>query len=298
MAAVISQTSLAIDHSLLKKSPVNVSKIPQRSPFRYPGGKTWFVPWLRLWLSSKPKRPQVLLEPFAGGGIISLTAVAEGIVGRAVMVEIDEDVAAVWQIVFSAQATKLAQQIRRFSFDSESVNEVLTRSTTDTLSRAFRTIVKNRAVHGGILAPGSGLIKSGENGKGISSRWYPDTIAERILVASQFRDKIKIFHADGLEILEAHSGRMTCAAFIDPPYTAGGKRAGARLYKHNELDHARLFAIASSHFGDFLMTYDSAPEVADLAYCHGFDVEAIPMKGTHHNLTHELIVGRDLSWLR
>lgn len=35
---------------------------------------------------------------------------------------------------------------------------------------AFCTILKNRIFHGGILAKGSGMIKNGENGKGIASR--------------------------------------------------------------------------------------------------------------------------------
>ncbi len=31
---------------------VNVASVPQRSPFRYPGGKTWLVPRIRQWLKS------------------------------------------------------------------------------------------------------------------------------------------------------------------------------------------------------------------------------------------------------
>jgi DNA adenine methylase len=56
------------------RKPVNVASVPQRSPFRYPGGKTWFVPRLRQWLSYQLKKPRLLIEPFAGGGIVSLTA--------------------------------------------------------------------------------------------------------------------------------------------------------------------------------------------------------------------------------
>src|ERR1700677_2717012 len=48
--------------------PVNVASVPQRSPFRYPGGKTWLVPYIRDWLRSKKTRPARLIEPFAGGG--------------------------------------------------------------------------------------------------------------------------------------------------------------------------------------------------------------------------------------
>jgi hypothetical protein len=50
------------------KRPVNVASVPQRSPFRYPGGKTWLVPYIRDWLGAKKKTPSRLVEPFAGGG--------------------------------------------------------------------------------------------------------------------------------------------------------------------------------------------------------------------------------------
>ena len=38
--------------SLFASRVVNVASVPQRSPFRYPGGNTWLVPYVRLWLSS------------------------------------------------------------------------------------------------------------------------------------------------------------------------------------------------------------------------------------------------------
>jgi len=44
---------------------VNVATVPQRSPLRYPGGKTWLIPHIRHWLKST--RSEILIEPFAGG---------------------------------------------------------------------------------------------------------------------------------------------------------------------------------------------------------------------------------------
>ena len=55
---------------------VNVATVPQRSPLRYPGGKTWLVPHIREWL--RQTTPDIIIEPFAGGAIVSLTAVREG----------------------------------------------------------------------------------------------------------------------------------------------------------------------------------------------------------------------------
>jgi len=92
--------------------------------------------------------------------------------------------------------------------------------------------------------------------------------------------------------------RSSAAFFIDPPYTAGGKLAGKRLYRHHELDHEKLFGIASRLRGDFLMTYSSDNTVRELAEQHQFDVEEIPMRSSHHVKMSELLIGRDLTWVR
>ena len=86
--------------------------------------------------------------------------------------------------------------------------------------------------------------------------------------------------------------------FIDPPYTAAGKRAGTRLYKYFELDHERLFSEVSKVQGDILLSYDNAPELVELAGRYGFDTRTIPMKNTHHAKMMELLIGRNLDWLR
>ena len=107
---------------------VNVSSVPQRSPFRYPGGKTWLIPWARQWLMHQRQKPQTLIEPFAGGGIVSLTAVFEGLVEQAVMVEIDESVSSVWRAILDGHAQWLANRIVEFDLTPENVREVLASS--------------------------------------------------------------------------------------------------------------------------------------------------------------------------
>lgn len=46
------------------------------------------------------------------------------------------------------------------------------------------------------------------------------------------------------------------------------------------------------------MTYDDAEGVRDLARKHGFDMQEISMKNTHHAKMTELLIGRDLDWVR
>lgn len=290
------QLSLFSEEMALPR-PVNVASVPQRSPFRYPGGKTWFVPTFRRWVDSLKSKPLILIEPFAGGGIISLTALFEDLVEKAVMVELDDEVVAVWETIITGDAVWLANRILTFTMTREAVEEELQKTPTTKREKAFQTILKNRTLHGGILAEGSRFIKYGENGKGIGSRWYPKTLARRLISLNNVVHRIDFRCDDGLKVMMEFAHREDAIYFIDPPYTAGGKKAGKRLYKHHQIDHEHLFTVCESLAGDFLMTYDEAEEVKEMARRHRFQMRLIPMKNTHHATMRELVIGRDLSWL-
>jgi DNA adenine methylase len=277
---------------------VNVASVPQRSPFRYPGGKTWLVPEIRDWLGSQGRRPQLLIEPFAGGGIVSLTAVFENFVEHAVMIELDEQVASVWLTILSDGWSWLAERILNFVVTQETVQQELTRIPQDTRERAFQTVLRNRVVRAGILAPGANVLRYGEGGKGLASRWYPDTLARRIRDIARLRERFTFIHGDGLAELQRWSNDAGAVFFIDPPYSAGGKRAGERLYTHSEINHRELFRAATRLVGDFLMTYDDAPEVRRMARGRNLEIRRIAMHSSHHVAMIELLIGRNLAWVR
>ncbi len=285
----------AFNPATVPVSPIpaaNVSAVPQRSPLRYPGGKTWLIPHIRAWLGVSETAPAALAEPFAGGGIVSLTAVMEGLAQRCFMSEIDGDVAAFWQAALYHNDALIAK-VRAFTPTRESVERIARTAPRGTLERGFRTLVLNRTRRGGILADGAALNRSGENGKGVASRWYPDTIEQRLRAIAEYRTAIDFRYADGITLLKQlllSDGIRNIAVFIDPPYTAGGKKAGQRLYNHNCVDHARLFAMLADSSANFLLTYDESPEILDLIAYHGFHAVRVVMKNTHHAKVSELVI--------
>jgi len=46
------------------------------------------------------------------------------------------------------------------------------------------------------------------------------------------------------------------------------------------------------------MTYDDEDEIRSLANLYGFEIESVLMKTTHHENKVELLIGRNLNWLR
>lgn len=272
---------------------VNVSQVAQLSPFRYAGGKTWLVPVFRQWVHSLAFRPKVLIEPFAGGAIIGLTAAAENLADNIVLCELDSDVVAVWKIVFgrsNKDADWLFNEILNAPITYDYVRRIIGQSTQRLKEKAFRTIVKNRTQRGGILAAGAGLVKEGEGGKGLRSRWYPQTLVNRMRLLRSLRKRVTVVHGDAFDLIKAHRTGRKNVFFVDPPYTAGGKRAGARLYTHNIIDHAALFDLIANVSGEYLLTYDDSIDIIALAEQHNMSISKTPMKNTHHAVMYELLI--------
>jgi DNA adenine methylase len=285
-------TMFDMDEQSVGQTIINVASVPQRSPFRYPGGKTWLIPTVRQWLKQENKMVKELIEPFAGGGIVSLTTAFEKMAEQITMVEMDEEIAAVWEVILNGKNKWLADRIYSYDLTYSNVKAELENPNKELQDIAFCTILKNRVFHGGILAKGSGMIKNGENGKGIASRWYPKTLRDRILAISHVKDKINFISGDAFAVLERNINNENAYFFIDPPYTVAGKR----LYTYFNIDHERLFELTSQLKGKFMLTYDDTPEIRKFADKYGLQYKTIPMKTTLHFEKNEIIISDNFSW--
>jgi len=270
---------------------VNVASVPQRSPFRFPGGKTWLIPVVRKWLKQQNIVSE-LIEPFVGGGIVSLTAAFEKLAHHITMVELDDEIAAVWQVLINDDEKWLADKISRFHLSHENIISEIEKPAKTIQDIAFSTILKNRTCHGGIIAKGSGFLKNGENGKGIASRWYPKTLKDRVLAIGYVKNRINFIKGDAFEIIEINKDNPECFFFIDPPYTF----AARRLYTHFEIDHEKLFSLTARLKGKFMLTYDDTPEIRSLAEKYNLSYQTIPMKTTHHLQKNEIIISDNFNW--
>lgn len=244
-------------------------------------------------LRNLPTAPRVLVDPFLGGGSVPLAALVEGTVKEIVLCEIDAAVAAVWKVIFSRDYRKLCNKILEFDITRGNVINVVSKDVTGTFEKAFQTIIRNRTFRGGILASGASLVKGGENGRGVASRWYPETLVKRIELLHDYSDRVTFIEGDGMKLVNQFASDSDAFIFVDPPYTAGaGKRAGSRLYDHSDLDHEALFSTLARGSAQFMMTYDDDLDVLRLAKRNGFLLQHIAMKNTHHRCMNELLITR------
>lgn len=268
---------------------VNVSSVPKRSPFRYAGGKTWLIPTIRKWLRINSQAH--LIEPFCGGGIVSLSVAAENRVRLSTMIEKDEDVAAAWTTILSEHEW-LVDRILNFNLTKENVDAIVNSVPKSVQEHGFQTIIRNRTNHGGILAKGAGSIKKGENGKGLASRWYPKTLAKRIESISAYRSKLDFIKGDAFDYLTDAYDKPETYFFIDPPYTIAGKR----LYTLSDVDHEEIFRRVSSFKCHYLLTYDMCDYIMSLVNKYQLKWRSIPMQTTHLVRKEEILISDGFDW--
>jgi DNA adenine methylase len=267
----------------------NVAAVPKYSPFRYPGGKTWLYSAISRWLRSV--RAETLIEPFAGGATASLIGVIEGYVERAILVEKDEAICAVWHTILSPDIGWLVERISRFEPTREAIISNLSKNPRRRRELAFQTILKNRCRRGGVIAGGAGLLLNGERSKGIISRWYPETLITRMTLIHALRDRIELRTGDGLEELVLLSSRKDkIAIFADPPYPKLMEPRVKKLYDHYVIEHSRLFEILGESRRNFLLTYDESPLVCSLVAHHSFQAAKIVMQNSNTNAKTELLI--------
>jgi DNA adenine methylase len=138
-------------------------------------------------------------------------------------------------------------------------------------------------------------VKTGEDGHGLNSRWYPETLARRIQEIAGVRERFSFVEGDAFDVIRRYADDETAAFFVDPPYTVASKR----LYPHWQVDHRSLFGLLASVKGDVLLTYDNTREIASLAAEFDFEMQAIASRAANHAKLDKLLVGKALSkWMK
>lgn len=237
----------------------------------------------------------LLVECFAGGANVTLTAVSENLAKKAIIIEIDPDVASVWDAMLNGKASWLSDKIEAFNLGRRTVKAELKINPRTPHTRAWKTLLRNRVNHGGILAAGAGLLRRGEDDNGIESRWYPETLASRIKEINSVKSKIRIIEGDGLAWIEKYKPKTNSVAFfIDPPYSS----VGERLYTFGKIDHEALFRVAAKLPGKVLMTYHDASEIHKLAKEFKFKYRRINMLSRQHAAKTELLICKNFDWLK
>lgn len=246
-----------------------MSKSTSYSPLRYPGGKGKMATFLEKTILLNNLEDYTLVEIYAGGAGASLKLLVEGVCKKLILNDYDPHIYAFWKVLFY-QTDELLKRIKdtKVSIENWHIQKQVYTSHENysDVEVAFSTFYLNRTKRSGILAKAGPI--GGYDQKGnykLNVRYNKQELTRRIESIAKFRDKVRIFNRDGIELVkELYSTiKEKYFIFLDPPYYNQGKNLYLNFY--NNEDHLKLASILELYNNeDWLLTYDNCLEIKEI----------------------------------
>lgn len=236
------------------------------SLLRYPGGKRKIIPLLTEIILKNNTDIKLFVEPFAGGASASIAMLQSGVVEEIALADKDDLVASLWRVVFSKEASILADMIANAMVNISIWRSLKNGYHSDNIGKAYKCLFLNRTSFSGILHKSAGPIGGiGQNNKyKIDCRFNRTILAKRILELSEFRDRVRFVRAQNYikTIADIKRTRMAQKSdshifwYLDPPFFEKANKL--YNYSFSFEDHRRLKEeiFRSSFPGKWIMSYD------------------------------------------
>ncbi len=238
------------------------------SPLRYPGGKAVLYPLVSSILRVNELERKQYVEPYAGGCGLALALLYQGHVSDVHINDIDQSIWAFWHCVLNeperfvhkvADTPITVDEWRRQKeiYDNQ--------DRSDYLNLGFATFFLNRTNRSGVIKEAGVIGGLAQNGSyKIDCRFNREDLIRRIRRIAKYRERIHLYQNDALTLISDLSNRLPNSTFfyIDPPYFKKASKLYTNFYKKS--DHSALAETVLNLENPWLMTYDNAPEIAEL----------------------------------
>lgn len=241
-----------------------------RSPLRYPGGKRQLVPFFVDLLKLNDQSPlDLFIEPFAGGGAVSLHLLAAGLVERAVLADLDPLVYAFWhQACFKTE--QLVADIAAADVTLEEWHRLRADPGKTIREKAYACLFLNRTSYSGILQGRAGPIggQKQQSKYKIDCRFYKDEIIHRLRQIGQLAAEGRIAAVRRTDVhttvrwIEENYSQSRRLYYFDPPFWEKGERLYRKAFGRPQ--HERLAKLLINLEAPWVLSYDYHDEIIEL----------------------------------
>jgi DNA adenine methylase len=243
-----------------------------RSPLRYPGGKSNITPLIKFIIeknSANVSDSFTYIEPFAGGAGVAVNLLLDGVVTSVVINDYDKAIYSFWRAL-KEETDALIELIRRTPVTVEEWYKqkdiYLADNRKYSLKLGFAAFFLNRTNRSGILNAAGPI--GGYEQKGtylIDARFNKEVLIERIQNIAAYKKHIFIYNKEIRSFITQVLPKYRNNAFVyfDPPYFSNGKRLYKNFLEHE--DHVEIARYISQNvLCDWILTYDDAPQIHDI----------------------------------
>jgi DNA adenine methylase len=238
------------------------------SPLRYPGGKRRLVPYVAAALAANDLKPDLLVEPYAGGASMALELAHTGFVDRVMLGDADPMIVALWQTVFE-DADWLCEQVAAVPLDLATWERFKRGRYRSRRSLALACLYLNRTSFNGALHRRAGPIggKAQASEYDLGCRFPRGRLIKRIRACAALADRIVGVHAQDAHWTirqareRARQERWSVFFYLDPPFWAKAEFLYRRSF--TPMDHDALADMLHFVADPFLLSYDANPEIVE-----------------------------------
>lgn len=236
------------------------------TPLRYPGGKGKFAPFVKDLMEANDLSGDYL-EPYAGGAGVALDLLFNGHCQNIHINDLDIAVFNFWQSV-TEQTELFLRLIKDTKVTIEQWHiqkEVIARPAEHSqLEHGFSAFFLNRTNRSGILKGG---VIGGKNQDGnykLDARYNKENLSKRIEKIGKYKDRIKVYNLDALELLNSVDSFLppNSLIYLDPPYYVKGQGLYRNFYTHD--DHVLIRKALDLVKSKWIVSYDDCPEIKNI----------------------------------
>lgn len=244
---------------------------PTVTPLRYPGGKTWLLPYVKDFLNYHNIQLGTIAEPFAGSASISIGLLSSGLANHAYLCESDPLLVAFWRSIFNNNS-EFVESVKNLEVTMETWYDFKKFLAKDSAQKykeielALAFFFYNRTNYSGIIEAGPIGGKLQLSKYKMQCRFNVERMVKKIQKLSFLSDKVTIQLSDGVKFLKNLNEsfeRENVFIYIDPPYYGAGKV----LYRNYFTDeqHKKLANVLSDITGyPWLVSYDDSEFIMNL----------------------------------
>lgn len=244
------------------------------SPLRYPGSKRKIALYIREILQHNKLTPDLLVEPFVGGGSISLFFIANNFVKKIIISDKDRLISSFWKVVFSnpdninrfIQRVKINlknfDKYKNIAKDTENYNET---------ELAKACIFLNRTSFSGVLANPACPLGGREQKSDykIDCRFNRKTIVKKISCIASLKSRVIVRNGHWKDIIKyAEDWRKDnkeykkTFIYLDPPFYLKGESLYRNYFENNQ--HEELSKELEKITCPWILSYDNVLQVRKL----------------------------------
>lgn len=238
----------------------------RNTPLRYPGGKAKFANFVKDLITLNNLSGDYL-EPYAGGAGVALDLLFNDYCQNIHINDYDQAIFHFWQSVTNDTDHFLEKLWNTPITIDEWHKQKLILSTPEQhteLEYGFAAFFLNRTNRSGILKAG---VIGGKNQNGnykLDARFTKENLAKRIEKIGQYKDRIKVYNLDALELLNKVDQILPqdSLIYLDPPYYVKGQGLYRNFYNHD--DHIAIRKALDNLKTQWIVSYDNCTEIKEI----------------------------------